>query len=208
MLEQDVGGDLAEDVGHEEDGQGRVVLDAAHAELGLEAEGAGVGDVDAVEEGEQVQHDDEGDDVQVDLGRDAALGRVGRADDLADAVAVARGRGRVVGGRHLLPLGAILLVRGCEGCQRKMHIHTYIHTYAAQQLKVDLRCLSSDMSADAVASSAGKSSSGDLVRHGTKPGEEGRRAALRRCGGRFRRGDNKSSRVEEGSTLVARRVGF
>jgi len=104
VLEQDVGGDLAEDVGDEEDDQGRVVLRAVHVEVLLEAEGARVGDVDAVQEGQEVEDDHEGDEVQVDPHRDLALGGVRRADDLDR-----RDGGGVIWGC------AILNDRGCAG---------------------------------------------------------------------------------------------
>lgn len=80
LLEQYIRRDLADDIRHEEDRQRRVVLHARHAQILLQPKRPGVGDVDAVEERHQVQHDHEGDDVQVDLGRDAPLGGVRRAD--------------------------------------------------------------------------------------------------------------------------------
>ena len=78
-LEQHVGGDLEHDVGHEEDGQGRVVVEPGHAEVGLEPKGARVANVDAVQEGHEVDDDEEGDDVVVDPERQLAVRRVRRA---------------------------------------------------------------------------------------------------------------------------------
>jgi hypothetical protein len=46
-----------------------------------EVESLGVGDIDTVEEGQQVQKDNEGKDVQVDPGHKLPLRRVGRALD-------------------------------------------------------------------------------------------------------------------------------
>lgn len=51
------------------------------AQVGFEAEGAGVGDVDAVEEGHEVEDDDEGDEVEVDFGCQPAGGGVRGTDD-------------------------------------------------------------------------------------------------------------------------------
>ena len=62
-LEEDVGGDFEDGVGDEEDCEGGVELDAREGEVRLEGEGARVGDVDAVEEGEEVEGADQREDV-------------------------------------------------------------------------------------------------------------------------------------------------
>jgi len=67
FFQEDIGGHLEQDVGDEEDGQrGVVVVAACHVEVGLEAEGSRVGDVDTVEKGQEVEGYDEGEDVGVD----------------------------------------------------------------------------------------------------------------------------------------------
>lgn len=83
---------------HEEDGEDGVVLRAGgvQAQVGDEAKGLCVGDVDAVQEGEQVQQADEGQDVPVDAGHELPLRGVRRADDAELVVPLPGGGGGVV----------------------------------------------------------------------------------------------------------------
>lgn len=125
LLEEDVGGDLEEDVGDEEDGQDRVELGALELQVVDEVEGFGVADIDAVEKGEQVQDADEGDDVHINAPQNLGLGRVGRADDggrvggLLDAellvVAAGGARRRGVGDDALVGQSRFLFVGGRHG---------------------------------------------------------------------------------------------
>lgn len=75
-LEEKVGRDLEDDVGDEEDGQTGVVLVARETEILHEAVDLGVGDVDSIQEGEQIQDDDEGEEVRIDSAGELALCRV------------------------------------------------------------------------------------------------------------------------------------
>lgn len=73
-LQQQVGGNLKKHVRHEEDGERGVELRAAHVQVAGQAEDGRIGDVDAVDEGEKIEHGEDRDDAQVDLGRQLLLG--------------------------------------------------------------------------------------------------------------------------------------
>ena len=60
-LEEDVGQRLEEGIGDEEDGQAGIVLAAGQVEGFLEAVEAGVADVGAVEEGDEIEETEPGD---------------------------------------------------------------------------------------------------------------------------------------------------
>ena len=81
-LQQDVGGNFEDDVWNEEHCQGGVVLYASELQVLDQGEGFGVGDVDAVQEGEEVEDAEEGDDAKVDLGHELLLCSVWWADDV------------------------------------------------------------------------------------------------------------------------------
>lgn len=77
---------------NEEDGENGVVLHTfgVQPKVRYQAECLGVGDVDTVQEGEQIQQADEGQEVPVDAGYELPLGGVRRADD-AELVVLAAG---------------------------------------------------------------------------------------------------------------------
>lgn len=80
-LEEDVRGDLEDGVRHEEDSQCRVELRPRKLEVFLKGKGPCIGDVDPVEEGQEVQDADEGEHMDVDLGLELLFGGVRRAPD-------------------------------------------------------------------------------------------------------------------------------
>jgi hypothetical protein len=82
LLHENVGGNLEEDVGNEEHCEGSVVLHACEMEVCDQVEGFGVGNVDSVEEGEEVEDAEEGYDSEINLRYEFLLGRVRRADDV------------------------------------------------------------------------------------------------------------------------------
>lgn len=108
---------LEQHIRHEEDDERDIVLVAVQAELRGHAVDVGVGDVDAVEEGQEVEDAEEGDDVPVDARDQFALGGVRGAWDgqvgvvgvvvVVVVVVVAEGASSRVG------LGVGLFVEGC-----------------------------------------------------------------------------------------------
>ena len=80
LLHQDVGRNLEDDVRDEEDGQSRVVLNTSQVEIRLESESAGIADVDTVQESQEIENDQEGDDIEVNLQGQPPVACVGRTD--------------------------------------------------------------------------------------------------------------------------------
>lgn len=66
FLQQYVGWDLEQDIGHEEYGQRVIVLIAPQSQVFLKPKNGGIGDVCAIEEGKQVEDAQNGDDSKID----------------------------------------------------------------------------------------------------------------------------------------------
>lgn len=102
FLEENVGWDLEDDVGNEEDSQGVVVLRILEVEFVLQAENGGIGDIGSVEKGEKVEDAEDGDDAQVNFGDEFALGGVRGALDVQVVVVFSTG---------MRDVGIIVIVR-------------------------------------------------------------------------------------------------
>lgn len=99
-LEEDVGGDLADDVWNEEHGEGGIVFYILQFQVLDQAEGARIANIDSVEEGEEVENTEEGNHSEIDLRHELPLGRVRWAFDVLpaelDMGAIVRGAGLVL----------------------------------------------------------------------------------------------------------------
>ena len=73
LFEENVGGNLKEDIGNEEDGEGDIGLVAFEVQVFGQTEGEGVGDVDAVQEGSEVDEEEHGYDVHVYFSEESFL---------------------------------------------------------------------------------------------------------------------------------------
>lgn len=92
LLEQDVAWDLEEDVGHKENHKRDIVLVIFEAELPGKTRDVGIGDVDAVQKCQKVEDAEEGNDMEVNLGHQLALGGVWRTLDVEVIVVAMRHR--------------------------------------------------------------------------------------------------------------------
>jgi len=72
--DEEVGWQLHQEVGDEEDGRGQVEVGPGHAEVSLERALAGLGEVGTVEEVEQVHEDEAGQQMQVHLAHQGLVG--------------------------------------------------------------------------------------------------------------------------------------
>jgi hypothetical protein len=81
-LHEDVGGDFENHVGNKEHGEGGVVLHARELEICYQVECFGVGNIDTVEEREEVEYAEEGYNSEVDFGYEFLLSRMRRASDI------------------------------------------------------------------------------------------------------------------------------
>ena len=73
-LQDDIRRYLEGDIRYEKHGQGGVVLIPGKLEILLETENGCIGDVGAVEEGEQIHETEDRDHAKIDLGDKPALG--------------------------------------------------------------------------------------------------------------------------------------
>ena len=82
FLKKDIGGDFKEDVRDEEHRKCSIILISNQFQIFDQREGFRVGDIDTVEEREEVQDAEEGDYVEIDLGHEFLLGGVRWAGDV------------------------------------------------------------------------------------------------------------------------------
>ena len=78
-FQDDVGWYLKDDIWDEEHGQGGIILRAREFEVLLQTKDGGVGNVGAVEEGQQIHETEDWDYAQIDLGDQSALRGMRRA---------------------------------------------------------------------------------------------------------------------------------
>ena len=79
-LEKDIGRNLEDDIWDEEYCQRRVVLHSPEVEVRCQAEQLGIGDVDTVEESQEIEDTEKGNHSEVDLRNKTPLRCVRRAD--------------------------------------------------------------------------------------------------------------------------------
>ena len=75
-----------------QDDEGSVVISTVEVQLLLETENGGVGNVDSIQEGKEVEQAENGNDSKVDLVHHLPLIDVGEADPVRDALNRRRGR--------------------------------------------------------------------------------------------------------------------
>jgi hypothetical protein len=83
LFEQDVGRDLAEDIRDEEDDERRIVaVVSVEVQFLAEAKDIGVGNVDTVQESQQIHDAQKWDNMEIDLGEELGVGGGGRTSDM------------------------------------------------------------------------------------------------------------------------------